>query len=145
MHPVTWAQEHLRACAQDVCLGTSVQMDGQTGARGKSHPLKRMAGLELEGPGYFWLAWKISSSHGEGPQICPMIIFVKPSVQWEELKQSRREAVGRVMLNGGLQESRKVTEATENGGGRWSRNSGLSYRAKRTPRELGTRALFVYS
>lgn len=47
------------------------------------------------------------------------------------------------MLNGGLQESRKVTEATENGGERWSRNSGLSYRAKRTPRELGTEHFLI--
>lgn len=59
--------------------------------------LKRIAGLELEGPDDFWLAWKLNCNHYEGLQICPITIFVKPSTRWEELKQSIREAAGSAM------------------------------------------------
>lgn len=70
-----------------VCIGClhgyiSVRMDRHPRAREKSRLLKRMARLELEGPSYVWLAWKNSSSYDEGLQICPIITFDNPSIQW---------------------------------------------------------------
>lgn len=84
----------------------------------EKRPLKRVARLELEGLNYFWLTWKIRSNHYEGLQICPIIISDKPSIYWEELQQSRREAVDSVMLNGGVEDNRKVTKTTDDGGGK---------------------------
>lgn len=84
-------------------------------ARGKSRPLKRTAQLELEGPNYFWLTWKIRSNHYGGLQTCSIIIFDKPPSSWEELKQSRRGAVGSVMPSGARETMGKLPNLRRRG------------------------------
>lgn len=101
-------------------------MDGLMEAN--NHPLKRRARLEFEGPNYFWLTWKIRNNHCDGLHIFPITIFYKPSIQWEELKQSQREAGGSVMLNGCMGDTRKLSRNHRRWGGIQGRNSGLSYK-----------------
>ena len=114
MCAVRKADTHIRLrAASSEGLGVGAQV---AGTREKSRPWKRMAKLELEGLDCFWITWKIRSNLYEGLQICPIIITSKPSIQWEELQQSRREAGDSIMLIGGVGDNRKVAQTTPWGG-----------------------------